>query len=145
MEKEIANVSCFLFIGGIVLSQLSSPAYTLFRKALYSFELSTNGKIRGCIIRKAKRVLLCKAKAGFYHCFFIPKWHQQRGGAGQRLWKRKEKQPQNTVKRNNQGDHWRPGRRVIRILKRKAETFRISFHWGREKEKQTGEGRGLGF
>lgn len=53
-----------------------------------------------------------------------------RGQAGSRLWKSREKQEQNTVKRNNRRDHQRPGRRIIRILKRKGETFRISLHWG---------------
>lgn len=64
-------------------------------------------------------------------------------GAGHRRWKRRESHQQNTVTRNHERDHRRPGRRIIRILKRKAETFRISFPWGRGKENGAGEGEGV--
>ena len=59
-----------------------------------------------------------------------------RGWGGARRWKSREKQRQNTVKKNNRRDHRRPGRRIIRILKRKGETFRIALLWG-------GDGRGV--
>lgn len=53
---------------------------------------------------------------------------------------KERKPPQDTVQGSNQGDHQRPGRRVRSILKRTAETFRISFSWSK-KNNATGAGK----
>lgn len=54
--------------------------------------------------------------------------------------KEEKSNQQDAVKRNNQRDQQRPGRR-LRILKRKAETFLIIVVPGAE-EKRKGQGRG---
>lgn len=103
-------------------------------KAFYSFELSPNGEIRGCTIRAAdwSCALQGKGRVLLSYSQMAP----ARGWGGARRWKSREKQRQNTVKKNNRRDHRRPGRRIIRILKRKGETFRIALLWG-------GDGRGV--
>lgn len=56
---------------------------------------------------------------------------------------KKERKPQQTtMKRHNQGDHQSPGRGRRRILRRKPETFRMSFVWGQRN--RTGQRRGRG-
>ena len=105
-------------------------------KAFYSFELSPNGEIRGCTIRAADWSCALQGKGRVLPLLSYSQMAPARGWGGARRWKSREKQQQNTVKKNNRRDHRRPGRRIIRILKRKGETFRIALLWA-------GGGRGL--
>lgn len=105
-------------------------------KAFYSFELSPNGEIRGCTIRAADWSCALQGKGRVLPLLSYSQMAPARGWGGARRWKSREKQQQNTVKKNNRRDHRRPGRRIIRILKRKGETFRIALLWG-------GDGRGV--